>query len=92
MVEVYKIWRFRFKNKFTLPLDVFARQEETAQEVVDWWNKDLPIEQQWYKPRFRFKRVAYTTLPPYELEQQQIQSAIEMYERRKEKSGESCEK
>ena len=88
MEDVFKIWRFRYKNKITLPLDVFAREEKTAQEVVSWWNKDLPIEQQWYKPRFNFKHKAYSLIPPYELEQEQIKTAIELYERRKKNERE----
>lgn len=88
MKDIFKVWRFRFKNHITLPLDIYAREEKTAIEIVNWWNKDLPKEQQWYKPKFRFKHVAYTTTPPYELEQQQIKYATELYERRKEKHEE----
>lgn len=92
MNELFKIYRFRYKNKFTLPLDVYARSEETADKVVYWWNKDLPIEQQWYKPRFRFRHKELTAIPPYEFEQMQLESAQELYERRKECEKAECEK
>ena len=83
MEYIFQVIRFRFKNRHTLPLDVYAREEKTALEVVEWWNKDLPKEQQWFKPRFGYKHVSYTSIPPYELEQQQIECATKQYERRK---------
>lgn len=82
MEDIYELWRFRFKNHYTLPLDVFAREEKTALEVVEYWNKGLPKKQQWYKPIFGYKHSAYSTIPPYELEQQQIEYAQTLYERR----------
>lgn len=92
MNECFKIFRFRFKNKYTLPLDIYARSEETANNILYWWNKDLPIEQQWYKPRFRFKHIEITGIPPYEFEQIQLDSAKELYERRKEREQDECKK
>lgn len=88
MEDLFKICRFRYKNRITLPLDVFARKEETADEIVSWWNKGLPKKHQWYKPVFGFKKIFYTTTPPYPLEQQQLECAEELYERRKR----NCEK
>ena len=80
----FAIYEFRYKNKNNLPLVVYSRTEETADIVVSYFNDGLDKKEQWYKPRFFFKKTMFTNVEPYVLEQMQIDSAIEMNKHRKQ--------
>ena len=71
MNDYFEIWEFRFVDKKTKARAViYARTEETALKIIGMWN-DLQIYH-WVKRRFRFKKKYVTKIPPYELEQAQI--------------------
>ena len=78
----YDIYEFRYKNKNNLPLLIYARNEEIADQIVFWWNKDLEKNEQWYKPRFFFKKKKCINVEPYPFEREQLESAKELYEHR----------
>ncbi len=72
MEELFEIWEFRFVDKETKARAVvYARTEETALKIIKMWNNMQSIYY-WIKPKFRFKRKYVTSTPPYELEQEQI--------------------
>lgn len=74
MEYYYDIWEFRFVDKQTrMGCVVYARTLETALEIIKLWN-DMQSIYQWVKPKFRFKKKYITTMPPYELEQEQIKT------------------
>ena len=76
MEDYFEIWEFRFVDKKTKMRSViYARTEETALKIIGMWNEVQSIYH-WVKPRFRFRKKYVTTIPPYELEQEQI-STIE---------------
>lgn len=85
----FAIYEFRYKNKRNLPLVIYARCEETADKVLYWWNLDLKEKEQWYKPRFHFKKRKYINVEPYVIEQEQIECAEEFYCHRKLKEENS---
>lgn len=69
-----------YKDNYSVPFYVsqtrmgaviYARTEETALKIINMWN-DMQNIFQWVKPRFRFKKKCMTSIPPYELEQEQI--------------------
>ena len=82
--EYFAIYEFRFKNKNSLPLVIYARTEEMANKILEWWNKDMEERDKWYKPRFFFKKLKYINIPPYEFEMAQLEGSEEMYEHRKQ--------
>ena len=76
MEEYYEIYEFRFVDKKTnFRCAVYARTEETAMKIIEQWNANQDIFH-WTKQKFRFKKKCYTTIPPYELEQEQMKGVI----------------
>ena len=74
MIDQFEIWSFRFVNKDThMKATVYARTEETAMKIITMWNESTDIFH-WVKPRFRFKKRMVTNIPPYELEQEQMET------------------
>lgn len=55
---------------------IYARTEETALKIINMWNEIQDIYH-WVKPRFGFKKKYTTSMPPYELEQEQINTINE---------------
>lgn len=81
MEEQFEIYEFRFVDKKTrMGAVIYARTEEIALRIIQKWN-DMQNIYHWVKPRFRFKKKYVTSTPPYELEQEQIET-IEMWEGR----------
>ena len=77
MEELFEIYEFRFVDKRTrMGAVIYARTEETALKIINMWNEMQNIYH-WVKPRFRFRRKDTTSTPPYELEQEQIQTINE---------------
>ena len=74
MDDYYEIWEFRFIDQKTkMKAVVYAREETTALKIINIWNDNQDIYK-WVKPRFRYKKRIYTSVPPYELEQEQIET------------------
>lgn len=77
MKEQFEIYEFRFVDKRTrMGAVIYARTEETALKIINIWNEMQNIYH-WAKPRFRFKKKYTTSVPPYELEQEQINTIYE---------------
>ena len=53
-----------------------ARTEETVLKIIKILN-EMQIIYHWVKPRFRFKKKYTTSVPPHELEQEQISTICE---------------
>ena len=71
MDDYFEIYEFRFVDRKThARAVVYAREEETALEIIDKWNSLQNIFN-WVKRKHRFKKRFYTSIPPYELEQEQ---------------------
>lgn len=79
---MYKIYKFRFETKKPkLGFAIYARNEKIACEIIDIINEESTIK--FYKPRFkRFKKVRYIDHPPFEIEQEQYESALKSLEKR----------
>ena len=74
MEEQFEIFEFKFIDKKTkMRAIVYARTEGTALKIINMWN-DIQDIYFWVKLRFRFKKKCATSIPPYELEQEQIQT------------------
>lgn len=81
MEEQFMVYGFRFIDKETRAgAVIYARSEETALKIINKWNEMQNIYH-WIKPRFRFMRRYLTSIPPYELEQEQIE-AIDSWEQK----------
>ena len=78
MENHYEMWEFSFVDKRTkMRCVVYARTEEIALKIIHTW--DSPYNMYcWVKRRFRYKKRVYTSIPPYEVEQEQIET-IEGY-------------
>ena len=77
MEEQFEIYEFRFVDKRTkMGAVIYARAEETALKIINMWNEMQNIYH-WVKPIFRFKKKYVTSIPPYELEQEQINTINE---------------
>lgn len=77
MEDLFEIFEFRFVDKRTKAgAVIYARTEETALKIIKKWN-DMQDIYHWAKPRFRFKKKFVTSMPPYELEQEQISTINE---------------
>ena len=86
MEDYFEIWEFRFVDKGSkMHSVIYARTEEKAWEIINMWN-DFQDIYRWVKPRFRFKKKYVTTIPPYELEQEQI-ACIEGWKEYAKKHG-----
>ena len=73
MEELFEIYEFRFIDKKTKSKCViYARKEETAMKIISLFNEKIDTYY-WEKKRFRFKKLVYTSIPPYELEQEQFE-------------------
>lgn len=86
MEEQYTIYRFTFiDNRTKTKCEIFARSEKKAIEIIDLWNsfQDIYI---WSIPKRKrhFIKLVYTSIPPYELENEQIQT-IEGWKKHYEK-------
>lgn len=70
--EIYETYRYTYKEvMFKAKIVIYAREDKTAQELIDIANshsfyKFVPV-------RFRFKKKCYIDVPPYELEQVQLE-------------------
>ena len=76
MEEQYTIYKFIFIDYRTkAKCHIFARSIKKAIEIIDLWNsfQDIFI---WSIPKRRrnFIKLVYTSIPPYELEQEQLQT------------------
>lgn len=69
-------------------MEVYARKKETADEIVAIWNTDVEPNWTWLPKRIGFRKKFETNIPPYELEQGQIESAEEKLKYRREHSKE----
>lgn len=70
--EVFEIYEFKFIDKTTkMGAVIYARTEETAMKIISLFNEKIDTYY-WEKRRFRFKKLVYTSIPPYELEQEQF--------------------
>lgn len=72
---MYKYF-YRLKSGCLL-MEVYARKRETADEIVSYWNMDVEEELTWVPKRIGFRKKFKTNISPYELEQEQIESAQE---------------
>jgi hypothetical protein len=62
-------------------LSIYARDKKTAEEIVSIVNTDTRFH--WVPKRIGFCKKVFTSIPPYELEQQQIASAHKQLEYRR---------
>ena len=84
MQEWYDIYEFTYKNESgSLEQVIWARDEETAQKIIDLENQCTEFH--WIPRKKKFKVARRTNRPPYELEQEQLEEAQAMLERRKSK-------
>ena len=76
MDEYFEIYAFRFVDKKTKSrCEIYARTVETALKIIDMWNS-LGVFT-WVKPKFRFMKKCFTSIPPYEVEQEQLNTIKE---------------
>ena len=72
----FDIFEFTYKDKKSkLRCSIYAREEKTAQEIINIINSDNPFFY-FVKKKLFFKKSFLTTIAPYELEQEQIENAI----------------
>ena len=80
-MEQFEMYQFRFVDKKTkMHAAIYARTEETAYRIINIWN-EFDDHYHWVKARFRFKKKYMTYIPPYELEQEQEETVLEMKEK-----------
>ena len=69
----YSIYRWRYKAKRGVTMVIFARERKTADEIIAVENRKNIY---FYRPaRFFFRVLVATSIPPYELEQDQLHAA-----------------
>lgn len=72
----FDIFEFTYKDKKTkMHCSIYAREEKTAQEIINIINSNNPFFY-FVKKKLFFKKSFITTIAPYELEQEQIENAI----------------
>ena len=82
MEQYFDIYEFRFYAKGTkFCFKVYAREEKTALEILDIENECnfFKFKRLWYR---RYKVRCYSKKPPYEIEQQQLELAIQRKKKR----------
>ena len=73
MEQTFNIYEFRFVDKSTrMKAVIYARTQETAMKIISIWNDSQDIYH-WVKPRFHFIKKMITSIPPYELENEQLE-------------------
>lgn len=78
----FDIFEFTYKDKKTKArCCIYAREEKTAQEIIDIVNTDNPLFN-FTKKKLFFKKPYTTTIPPYELEQEQLENARKQHAQR----------
>lgn len=83
-MEAYNITEFRFKDKKSgMCCVVYAREEETALEIINIINSNNDVF--WSPKKIGYKKAVNSKIPPYELEQEQLNCALEMLERKNNK-------
>lgn len=81
MEEEFEIIGFKFKAKSLPPIMIYARKEETALEILKWWNLDAKKEDI-YKKCIFYTSTYITEIEPYVLEQDELETAKKMYQKR----------
>lgn len=83
-INQFELYEFRYIDKETKTgFCVYARKEETAKQIIDIENDHNVYH--YVKPRFRrFKKKYISEQPPYELEQEQIETAEKRRKKRYE--------
>ena len=82
MEQYFDIYEFRFYAKGTkFCFKVYAREEKTALEILDIENECnfFKFKRLWYR---RYKVRCYSKKPPYEIEQKQLELAIQRKKKR----------
>jgi hypothetical protein len=78
----FNIFEFTYKDKKKkMRCSINAREEKTAQEIIDIINSNNPLFY-FVKKKLFFKRPYITTIAPYELEQEQIENARKQHDHR----------
>lgn len=82
MEEIYYTNEYHFKDKkLHVGLMIHARNEEIANSILKIVNTDnFTIFE---KRKFRFSKKIYTTIPPYELERNQMDEALKQLDHRR---------
>ncbi|MBP3608119.1 MAG: hypothetical protein J6J11_07370 [Treponema sp.] len=84
MEQMYDIFEFTYINEGgSLEQVVWARNEETAQKIIDLENQCTSFH--WIPKKKKFMVATQTNRPPYELEQEQLEIAKLKLERRQAK-------
>lgn len=82
-INQFELYEFRYIDKETRTgFCVYARDEETADKIITIENSCNVYH--YVKPKFRFKKKYISEQPPYELEQEQIETAEKRRKKRYE--------
>lgn len=78
----FDIFEFTYIDKKTKArCCIYARDEKTAQEIINIVNSNNPLFN-FVKKKLFFKKSYITTIAPYELEQEQIENARKQHDHR----------
>lgn len=86
MEEYYTIYKYIYKDKESkMKMLLFARDDETANKMLNIANECNDIEWKPYRSLFnKHKTLIEVPIPPYELEQEQLECLSKELEHRKE--------
>lgn len=86
MEEYYTIYKYIYIDKESkMKMVIFAREDETANKMLNIANECNDIEWKPYRSLFtKHKTLIEVPIPPYELEQEQLECLSKELEHRKE--------
>ena len=77
----YTITQYNYKTKNGLKMEIYSRTKDFADKILNICNTNTKLK--WMPCKVTFSYDVLVDVPPYELEQEQLKSAITALERRK---------